>query len=157
MTYGPYQAPAYPPVPPAPPKKNKSWKIAGFGCAGAVGLLLFASCVAVVSEDKTDASPRPTQTAPSLRPNGATPTGKGGFAEGDYLVGDDMPPGTYVSTGAVSDVFDFCSATTEGSDGILNDMVSANAGERTILRVTKDDYLVSIQGCEPFEPLVSQD
>lgn len=162
MSYAPHQ-----------PQRNKGLRIAAFGCGGVLGLALFASCVALVAgsdDDKEDggatvttssapvsASPSASSAKPSspATPVTTEPTpppqpSPASFGNGDFEVGKDVKPGTYVSKGAEEGLFDLCTATTESADGMINELKSANAGEQVILKVTSSDSVVSIDGCEPF-------
>lgn len=76
------------------------------------------------------------------------------YSDGDYIIGDDIPYGMYVSAGAKDDVFDLCivSSTSPGASHwpILK---SANTGDRIIVRLTKENTgdVLSISGCKPLE------
>ncbi|MBA4865944.1 hypothetical protein H1V43_32290 [Streptomyces sp. PSKA54] len=89
-----------------------------------------------------------------LMAEGATPEEDSeGYGDGDYVVGDDIPAGTYETSGAKSGVFELCTITTEPtSDTKFPQLKTANADERIIITLTKDDGVVSISGCEPLTP-----
>lgn len=70
------------------------------------------------------------------------------FSDGDYIVGEDMPAGTYESKGASSEILDVCMVTTEPkSSSTMPKMKSGNKGERIIISLTEADGTVTIQGC----------
>lgn len=167
-----------PPTP--PPKKRSVGKIIGIVCASFVGLAMFGGCVSAISSDEgSDRTSSPTRSTVSTptkdtgksieeemaeiqeenrknREKLAEESRKeamkdGQYPDGDYEVGVDIEPGTYVSSGAKKGLFEFCSATTEPTDGSFGEMETANADERVILTVTATSGIVKISGCEPFE------
>ncbi|MDJ1137947.1 hypothetical protein [Streptomyces iconiensis] len=75
----------------------------------------------------------------------------GQYGDGDYIVGQDIPAGTYESAGASSDVFDVCAITTEPSgETTMPQIKSGNKNERIIITLAAEDGTVSVQGCEPL-------
>ncbi|GGR19537.1 hypothetical protein WEB32_06355 [Streptomyces netropsis] len=71
-------------------------------------------------------------------------------SNGSYIVGEDMPPGVYVSKGASDDVLGLCSVTTEPKSGKLPQIKAAKKGEQVIVTLDEGDGTVTLQGCEPF-------
>jgi hypothetical protein len=103
-------------------------------------------------EAKNDAAPveqktqRPTETAAEPAPENPAE-----YPNGDYVVGEDIPAGTYQTAGAEKGIFEFCSVTTDPVDEAkFPQLKSANADERIIITLTKADGVVSISGCEPL-------
>ena len=75
-----------------------------------------------------------------------------GYGDGDYMVGEDIPAGTYVSTGAQASIFELCSITTAPTaKGAMPQWKTGNKDERVIITLTADDGVVSISGCEPLK------
>ncbi|OEV08923.1 hypothetical protein [Streptomyces nanshensis] len=73
------------------------------------------------------------------------------YGDGDYVVGEDIPPGTYESSGAASDVFDLCSITTEPKGDKFPQMKTGNKGERIIITLSQGDGTLTVQGCHPLK------
>lgn len=67
-----YQQP-YPPTPPRPRKRNAG-KVIGIGIAALLGLLLFASCVAVLASPDKPASSSPATTSADPAPTASEST-----------------------------------------------------------------------------------
>lgn len=134
--------------PPGPPKKSVG-KMVGIGCLGAVAAVValgILGAIIGVGEEEATTSSRPPAAAEEPAPEEPQTTEeRTQWGDGDYIAGEDMPPGTYVSEGAQKGIFELCSATTE--DG---EWSTGNAGEQVILKVTEDSGTVSISGCEPF-------
>lgn len=86
-----------------------------------------------------------------LTAQGATAAAKEkDYPDGDYIVGEDIPPGTYTTTGAAPGEF-LCAITTKPTDDTtFPQLKSADANERIIITLTKADGTVTIQGCEPL-------
>lgn len=176
----PYQGPA-PYQPPPPPKKRMGpWKIVGITLGGFFALLIVLGIAlgdgsddkADTSSDKPAAAPKATASTQAQDPDDtlqdtidqnqknlderkkqrdAEAKKDGQYGEGDYVVGEDMPAGTYTTTGAKAGAFEFCSVTTEPTgDAKFPQLKSANKGERIIITLTKADGVVTIQGCEPL-------
>lgn len=107
--------------------------------------------------DKADAKPaapaKKAQTpAAKPKPKPAAPKPKE-YPDGDYVVGEDIPAGTYTTPGAEKGLFEVCMVSTEPtSDSVFPQLKSANADERIIITLKKADGVVSISGCEPLTP-----
>lgn len=159
--------------PPEPKKPMSGWAVAGI----TLGVIFFLGLVAGLVDDDDDSSttsrkPATTSTTPSVeaddKPASPTPakapTTKAApapqkpkvvqYTDGDYMVGEDIPAGTYESKGAKKSLFEFCSVTTDPPEGSSKfpQLKSANANERIIITLTKADGVVSISGCEPLTP-----
>ena len=159
--YGP-QWPT-PPAPPQPPKKEAKrvhWAgvivigffcfVFGIGC----GATTSGSTPAAQSSPSTSA-PRPTYTAPTYSPPvtvaPAAPTTS--FGDGTWIVGSDIQPGTYRSSGAKQGLFELCSATTKSgasSNSDTIDWVTANANEPVVIEIGPGVKAFEVSGCEPF-------
>lgn len=75
------------------------------------------------------------------------------YPNGDYVVGKDIPEGTYESKGATPGIFDLCMITTEGDNNDnWGQLKSANENERIIITLKESDGVLSISGCEPLTP-----
>lgn len=172
--YGQPRAP-YQPVPPyqhpEPPKK-KSW-VARHKILTVVGALIAVFIIGGIAsgggedtssdtaqtapEKETDAKPADdAKEAPADKPAEKKPAEPKGnsYSDGDYVVGEDIPAGTYTSSGAKEGLFEMCVISTEG-DGTLEHMAqlkSANADERIIITLAKADGILTIAGCEDLKP-----
>ncbi|NUL06335.1 hypothetical protein HRW07_24515 [Streptomyces lunaelactis] len=177
--YQPYQGPT--PYQPPPPKKGWSATAIVFTVIGGVFAFLIIIGIAVgggvddkgkTASDRTTAAPKVKAGAQEKDPDEALKDVQdeskknrddlqkqideeaekdGRFGDGDYVVGEDVPPGTYTSKGAKAGLFEFCSVTTEPtSDSKFPQLKSANKDERIIITLTKADGVVTIQGCEPL-------
>jgi hypothetical protein len=172
----PYQGPyaggpaPYQPPPPPPKKFMNGWAIFGFTLIGIFVFLVFIGFLGAVGDtispqadnkatpvasskaapEKKDDTPGKSQSAKPAEKPAAKPNE---YAEGDYVVGEDIPPGTYTTTGAKKGFFELCSISTEPTaDGVMPKWKTANANERIIITLSKDDGIVTIQGCEPLRP-----
>lgn len=75
------------------------------------------------------------------------------YTNGDYIVGEDIPAGTYETAGAETGGLELCLITTDPPDhGTFPQFESSEANERTIITLTESDGIVSINGCEPLKP-----
>jgi len=73
------------------------------------------------------------------------------FGDGDHLVGADVKPGTYRSTGASEGLVDLCMVSVLDGDGNVLDMKSGNGDSDVIIKVSASGDVVSVTGCEPFK------
>ncbi|MCM2389021.1 hypothetical protein [Streptomyces albipurpureus] len=93
------------------------------------------------AEQSTKAAPKPAKKSVKSKE----------YADGDYVVGEDIPAGTYSSKGATPGLFELCTITTDPtSDSKFPQLKTANAKERIIITLSKADGVVTIQGCEPL-------
>ncbi|GGZ21517.1 hypothetical protein GCM10010387_13220 [Streptomyces inusitatus] len=167
--------PGYGPPPPPPKKKLSTGATVAIVLGSVVGFFLILGIIgaALSSSDPTDKKPD-TAKAPSIpsaaeKPEKAEKTEKAEKAEaaetaekpapaqksysnGDYLVGEDIPAGTYTTPGAKKGPFEFCTITTKPAEGEMPQIKSANADERIIITLTKADGVLTVQGCEPLTP-----
>lgn len=107
------------------------------------------------SESAAKAPAKPAEKTPekSEKPKPAEPKKTAEYPSGDYVVGEDIPAGTYTSAGAEKGIFELCSITTEPTgDMTMPKIKTANADERVIITLEKADGVVSISGCEPLKP-----
>jgi len=88
-----------------------------------------------------------TLVAQTTPPAGSIP------GDGTFLVGSDVQPGVYRSTGATPGFFELCSVSRlrnlEGSNDLIQ-WQTANANEPVILTVKASDAAIKAAGCEPF-------
>lgn len=167
--WGPPPGQPYPgPYGPPPPKK-------GMG-AGAIIAIVLGSIVGVIvllailgaligDDDKTKPRATPTTRTPTVAPTTAPttaptkktatppakPTTPAGYPDGDYIIGEDIPPGTYQTPGAEAGAFELCMVSTKPTaDGVFPQLKSANKDERIIITLAKKDGVLSISGCEPL-------
>ncbi|MEU7010382.1 hypothetical protein [Streptomyces sp. NPDC046332] len=139
------------------------WAVAGITVAGLFVFLIVVGLIAGATESpdaKGTAKATPTTAPPTPKPSKTAPTKKAaakpkptaaGYTDGDYLVGDDIPPGTYTTPGAQAGLFELCSITTDPTDkGVMPQWKTGNKDERIIITITAEDHLVSISGCEPL-------
>ncbi|NWF28484.1 hypothetical protein HW130_19805 [Streptomyces sp. PKU-EA00015] len=179
---GPYVGGPAPYQPPPEPKKfMNGWALAGLIVAGLFAFLIVIGIVGAIIDtasgsstasrkpaevstspsakadrkpaEKT-ASPAPVKEAPAKQASPKKEAPKTpAYPEGDYVVGEDIPAGTYETTGAKKGVFELCSISTEPTaDDVMPQWKTANAGERVIIKLSKGDGIVTIQGCEPLRP-----
>ena len=146
----------YPPpdwAPPQPPKKRRWPWIVG----GLFGLLVLGVIVSPSQPAQTPTSaavPTPVATVPAVpaaapaQSAAASPAGT--IPQGEWMVGAEVAPGKYRSTGAEPGLFELCSATTKDANGQVIDWKTANAGEPVLLKVTSKAATVQNVGCEPF-------
>lgn len=103
------------------------------------------------SESAADTPAKPAEKAPE-KPKPAEPKTTE-YPSGDYIVGEDIPAGTYTSDGAEKGIFELCTITTEPTgDTTMPKIKTSNADERIIITLEKADGVVSISGCEPLKP-----
>ncbi|MFG2873307.1 hypothetical protein [Streptomyces sp. NPDC048338] len=154
--------PYYGPYGPPPPKKGMSTgAVVAITLGSIVGGLVLLGAIASVGDDGGDrVDAKPTRTAaarPSTQaadaPTKAAPKATAaGYGDGDYMVGEDIPAGTYVSTGAQAGIFELCSITTAPTaKGVMPQWKTGNKDERVIITLTAEDGVVSISGCEPLK------
>lgn len=173
-------APAGYPGGPVPPPQKKSWFARHKALSIVGGVFLFFVVVGIAAgggddsgsnssdtaastpakvddkpaektDDKPAAPAKKTQT-PAAKPKPAAPKPKE-YVNGDYVVGEDIPEGTYTTPGAEKGIFEVCMVSTEPtSDSVFPQLKSANADERIIITLKKADGVVSISGCEPLTP-----
>ena len=159
--WGPPPGQHYSPYGPPPPKKGMgAGAIVAIVLGSIVGLFVFVGILgaALGTEDKDEprAAPatRTTTAAPTSKPAATTDapvTETAGYGDGDYVIGEDIPPGTYQTPGAQAGAFEFCMVSTKPTvDGVMAQLKSANANERIIISVTAKDGILSIAGCEPL-------
>lgn len=170
-----------PPMPPRPPKKGlNGWAIAGITAAGlvvALGVLgaivgpqdtsdgkASSDVAAAPTTEKPTPAPskaEPSKAAPKKETPAAKPTHKPKpappkpktYTNGDYVVGEDIPEGTYTTPGAEKGIFEVCMVSTDPTnESTWPQLKSANADERIIITLKKSDGVVSISGCEPLTP-----
>lgn len=170
----PYGGPGYPP----PKKKMGAGKIIAIVLGSIFGFFVLLVVLGLAIGDDSNhadgkdsilevtASPTPTpaavepaERAPEKAPEKAEPAEKKPeskkgreYPSGDYVVGEDIPAGTYTSAGAEKGVFEFCSITTEPTgDLTMPKIKTANADERIIITLEKADGVVSVSNCEPLK------
>lgn len=119
-------------------------------CGGTV-----VAAVLLVASPNPDA-PAPATIVETASPDFVTPAPPAAksFTDGDYIIGEDIPLGTYVSAGAKPDVFELCMVSSSSSvDGHWPILKTANADDRIIVQVTARNRgdVLSITGCTPFE------
>lgn len=160
----------YPPGPPMPPQRPKSkpftskpaWAI----YAGIAGLILGSA--AGGGSATTGAEPAPTATvtetqaaepgepAPTVTVTAKAPTPKKKpkpaaktWSDGDYLVGDEIPKGTFKSSGVVEDE-PYCYAVTKSKSGEILEQEVTPKGS-TIIRIKGSAYTFSSTGCKAWK------
>ena len=142
--------PYYGPYGPPPPKKGMSTgAVVAITLGSIFGGLVLLGAIASVGDDGGDrADAKPTRTA-AARPSTQAAAG---YGDGDYMVGEDIPPGTYETPGAQASIFELCSITTAPTaKGAMPQWKTGNKDERVIITLTADDGVVSISGCEPLK------
>lgn len=138
---------------------NKGVAIAGISLS-AVGLFLcivytavFASAVGDASKTTPTAS-APTYTAPTYTAQSAAEAVPSeGIGDGTHIIGQDMEPGTYRSTGAKQGLFEFCHWATKSGASSNSDTVdfgTANANEPMVVEIGKNVKAFESSNCEPW-------
>lgn len=166
MTQPPYGPPQHPPGqyygPYGPPPKKPMG-------AGAIVAIVFGSLVGAIvligvlssafgDDDKAKPRATPTTHMPAVAPTteaveetSPPATKPAGYADGDYIIGEDIPPGTYQTPGAQAGAFEFCMVSTKPTaDSVMPQLKSANKDERIIITIAAKDGVLSISGCEPL-------
>jgi hypothetical protein len=94
----------------------------------------------------------PLRPRPQTRrlPPSKEPAKPAGIDEGEWLVGAEVEPGRYRSTGAKEGIFDLCSATTRSDSGDVIEWKTGKTGEQVLINVTGGAARFSHSGCEPF-------
>jgi len=161
--YGPPQPPPghyYGPYGPPPKKPMGAGAIVAIVFGSLVGVFVLIGVLGAAFGDDDKAKPRATPTThmpaaaqttePAKAPDSPA-TKPAGYADGDYIVGEDIPPGTYQTVGAQAGAFEFCMVSTKPTvDGVFPQLKSANKDERIIITIKAEDGVLSISGCEPL-------
>jgi len=154
--------PYYGPYGPPPQKKGMgAGAVVAITLGSIFGGLVLLGAIASIGDsgDRTDAKPTRTAVAaapPATKSPTKTATAKpkataAGYTDGDYLIGEDIPPGTYTTPGAQAGIFELCSITTEPTDkSVMPKWKTGNKDERIIITLTAEDRMVSLSGCEPL-------
>ncbi|MGW8357381.1 hypothetical protein [Streptomyces wedmorensis] len=165
MTQPPYRPPQHPPghyygpYGPPPKKPMGAGAIVAIVIGSLVGAIVLIGVLnAAFGDDKAKprATPttRPATSAPTLKAVEKTSplaTKPAGYADGDYIIGEDIPPGTYQTPGAQAGAFEFCMVSTKPTaDSVMPQLKSANKDERIIITIKAEDGVLSISGCEPL-------
>ena len=104
----------------------------------------------------------PTYTAPTYSSPAAAadasvdPVAPGTFGEGTQVVGVDVEPGTYRSTGAKKGLFEFCSWRTlagPSDNSATLDFGTANADEPMVVEIGPEVGAFKSSNCEPWQPV----
>lgn len=112
-----------------------------------------ASVLEVTASPSKSAAEAPAKPAEKAPEKEAEPKKTTEYPSGDYVVGEDIPAGTYTSAGAEKGIFELCTITTEPTgDTTMPKIKTSNADERIIITLEKADGVVSISGCEPLKP-----
>lgn len=107
-------------------------------CAALLLATFTAGCSSHGADNRAQGTPRTTASA---------------YTDGIYLVGRDIPPGTYTSAGAKPNASRVCSITTQPhSEGMAAQHRTGRAGQLVTIALTEDDGMVTVQGCEPLTP-----
>lgn len=164
MTQPPYGPPQHPPSqhygPYGPPPKKSMGAgaivaiVLGSIFGGLVLIGILGAALGTEDKDEPRAAPSTTGAPKTTAPAKKTelPAAKpAGYGDGDYIIGEDIPPGTYQTPGAQAGAFEFCMVSTKPTvDGVMAQLKSANANERIIITITAKDGILSIAGCEPL-------
>jgi len=97
------------------------------------------------------ATPAPSPTG-AVETRAPSPTGT--IGEGTYIVGVDIEPGTYRSTGAKKGLFEFCSWRTLAGPSDNSDIIdigSANADEPMVVEIGPEVKAFKSSNCEPWQ------
>jgi len=107
-----------------------------------------AATVTVTAKAEPAATVTVTVTAKAKAPDVPKAPAEPAVSDGDYLVGSDIAPGTYKTTGNAEDQdgIGMCYADTETKSGGINAQEVTNKG-RTLIRVKASDYTFSSSGC----------
>jgi hypothetical protein len=151
---------------PAPARRRRRWP---WVIAGVVVLLFLVSALSNRS-DPAPATPQTSAGSPIVPattttrvPTPVTTTAaapvvavgpKTSFGEGTWVVGEEIEPGTYRTTGAAGGFIDYCQVTTysdeaASSDKLL-DLRNGNADEPIRIKISGKVKSVTMSGCEDF-------
>ena len=138
-------------------KRVALWGIITSSVAIFLGILFIVGFGVSLGNSKPTTSV-PTISAPAAAPAAAVaPPVQNGpattFGDGTWVVGSEIVPGTYRSTGAREGIFEFCSVftyATDTADGEVLAVDSANANEPIRIKVSGKVKSVKASGCEPF-------
>lgn len=126
-------------------------KVIGWITSIVLGLIVLGACVAVL-DDSTPSKPKTPSVADTGKP-APKPKSVDEFPDGDYIVGTDIPAGTYESDGASPGLFEYCDVQTDGSgpngDG-FGQWENGGKNERIIIILTEADGKLSVGGCQPL-------
>lgn len=129
-------------------------KIIGWITCIVIALAVFGGCMAVMggsSED--DSSPTPSVPDVAVKQEAAPKAKVNEFPDGDYVVGTDIPSGTYETVGASNSFLDYCDIQTDGSGpggDEFGQWENGGKNERIIITLTAADGKLSVSGCEPL-------
>lgn len=161
--YGSGQWPGFqtsqPPTPQPPKKRRKGGYIALGVLVGVAVLTLVGNAVgqnSTVNEPRTVAvhdTRQPTTVAAAPATTAAPRGPQTSFGEGTWIVGVDIAPGTYRSTGAKEGLFEFCSykrlkEPTSDSDSLS--WGTANANEPIVIAIKPTDGAFQSSNCDTF-------
>lgn len=107
-----------------------------------------APAATVTVTAKAEPAATVTVTAKAKAPDVPKAPAEPAVSDGDYLVGSDIAPGTYKTTGNAEDQdgIGMCYADTETKSCGINAQEVTNKG-RTLIRVKTSDYTFSSSGC----------
>jgi hypothetical protein len=170
-----YYAPPAPAAQPEPPRTGRGrkalrWIVGGFVALFVIGSITgprddeqatvteVPAAAAVPAVDApaapaAEVTPAPEALAPeaSTAPQLAAPEGIG---EGTHIVGVDIEPGTYRSSGATPGLFELCLWSTKdgpASNADVIDFGTANTDERQVVEIASDVGAFESSGCEPWQ------
>lgn len=121
-------------------------------------LVLAALAVALVGGCSQGAAPAPEAApaaAPAPAPAPPTPTVSAGIGAGEWLVGTQVQPGTYSSTGPAKDG-DYCmwSRKDAAGAGAMNGIIASDGTYdpgQMLVTIEPTDVVFLTRGCAPFE------
>lgn len=144
----------YAPPPPAKPKRTGR-KILAWSAVAVLGLFVVAGIAG-----NQGAAPDPAASGAAVpvvegeAPAAAVePAAPDGIGDGTHIVGTDIEPGTYRTTGAAPGLFELCLWSTKdgpSSNSDIIDLGTANVDEAQVVEIDGSVGAFESQGCAPW-------
>lgn len=117
----------------------------------AVGTVALGACGQDAQTQQAPAAAQPATSAPAP----AAPAAPAGIGPGEWLVGSQVEPGTYASTGPAEDG-DYClwSRKDTAGAGAMNGIIASDGSydvEQMLVTIEASDVAFVTKGCAPFE------
>ena len=135
-------------VPPPPVKKSHTWL---WVLAGALVLVVVMLCgIMAAGDPKSTVTPQDTGKVPQ---KAGTPSKQVGpyIGEGEWLVGTDVAPGTYRTSGAVDDAYPACAWVVRKDDDQNSPVIDVGASDKVNAPgrvVLKKGQVFETSGCK---------
>lgn len=125
------------------------WVIAG------VALAVSAAGCSGASTGTARPAPAPASAPPAAATPAPAPEPAGQIGPGEWLVGVDVAPGTYRSSGPAEEG-EYCMWSRKDAAGVgpLDNILASDGtydSEQMLVTIQPDDVVFRTRGCEPFE------